>query len=387
MTKRSGQGPRDDAPSRRDRLVQAGLLGFGFYLMWRRYQDDRQAAIHGPTEGRSARHVPATRTDRYDRPADRALGRQAESPFEIPRAGWKAIAKRAYGQIDEDRVLAVAAGVTFYALLALFPALTATVSIYGIFADRQTMLQDLDALKNVIPPEALTLIRNQLEQLIGSSSNALGLASIFGVLLALWSANGGAKAMIGALNVAYGEKERRSFVQLNAFGLGMTITGIVMVCALILVAAVLPVMLDYIPMGGALDAVLRWGRWPVMALVLVGMLMLLYRYAPARNAPRWIWVVPGAIAASILLLIVSAGFSFYTSNFANYSSTYGSIGAVVVLMMWIWLSTTAVLLGAEINSEAEHQTAQDSTIGDPRPLGARNAVVADAVAPAPARKR
>ncbi|KEP71734.1 ribonuclease BN [Thioclava dalianensis] len=374
------QGNRHDE-ARNSVLARATMAAMAAVTTWRETgREGRSGDLDAPHPPRAAEDAMPADPSVYDREPDRALGRRAGSPFAIPRKGWWAVARRVYDQIGEDRVMAVAAGVTFYAILALFPALTATVAIYGLFADRATMLADIDALSNVVPPEALSLIRSQLEKLVGSDSGALGLASLFGIVLAIWSANGGMKAMIQALNVAYGEREGRSFIWLNVFGLGMTVSGIAIACTLILAAAVLPAVVHLLPSAPGVDTLVLFARWPLMCLVMFTVLMLLYRFGPSRRAPRMVWVMPGAILGAVLLLGVSAAFSFYTTHFASYSATYGSVGAVVVLMMWIWLSTISVLMGAELNAEAERQTALDSTKGPPKNLGKRNARVADSVA-------
>ncbi|WP_406720891.1 YihY/virulence factor BrkB family protein [Thioclava litoralis] len=332
-----------------------------------------------PQPGRRASDPPEDAAA-YGDPADRNWGRQAAGPFHMGLKAWWCVLLRTKGQITEDRVMAVAAGVTFYSILALFPALTALVSIFGFFADRGEVLSMLDEVSRFVPPEALTLIRGQLEALIGADQSALGWTSIISIALALWTANGGMKALIEALNVAYNERENRNFFWMNIVGLGMTLGAIVFLCVLILAAAVLPVALAFLPQIPGWGFVVLVARWPLMAGVLVLALSMLYRIAPNRRAPRLVWVLPGALAGSVLLLLSSWGFSFYTSNFGNYSATYGSIGAVVVLMMWIWIATIAVMLGAELNSEAERQTARDSTVGPRQPLGQREADVADSVA-------
>ncbi|WP_406870511.1 YihY/virulence factor BrkB family protein [Thioclava sp. 'Guangxiensis'] len=341
---------------------------------------DRAPLLEAPLlEGRVAQ-APPEPASRYDKPEDRAVGRQATGPFSMGLRAWAAILMRTKAQITEDRVLAVAAGVTFYSILALFPALTALVSIFGFFADRNEVLSMLDEVARFVPPEALSLIRSQLEGLIGTDQTALGWTSVIGIGLALWTANGGMKALIEALNVAYNQRESRNFLWMNLVGLGMTIGAIIFVCVLILAAAVLPAVLAFLPHIPGWGLLVLVIRWPIMAGVLVLALSMLYRMAPNRTSPRFVWVLPGALVGSILLLLSSWGFSFYTSNFGNYSATYGSIGAVVVLMMWIWIATIAVMLGAELNSEAERQTARDSTVGPARDLGNRQAQAADSLA-------
>ncbi|MEI4487180.1 YihY/virulence factor BrkB family protein [Frigidibacter sp. MR17.14] len=310
-------------------------------------------------------------------PTAAAAGRAAESPAAIPAGGWRRIAARTWDQIWEDRVLAVAAGVAFYALLSLFPAITALVSVFGLFADRAIVLANLAQLDYLLPPSAIELIRIQLDALLATDPATLTFATVFGLALALWTANGGMKAMIEALNVAYGERERRSFLQLNAWSLTMTIGGIGMVILLLGLSAALPSVLARLPTTFATDRIMLVLRWPAMLGLLLFVLSVLYRFGPSREDAKWRWVSPGALTAAALLIAASAGFSFYTANFASYDATYGSLGAVVALMMWAWIAAAVVLLGAEINSEAERQTARDTTTGRPQPMGARGAFSAD----------
>ncbi|TQS73042.1 YihY/virulence factor BrkB family protein [Rhodobacteraceae bacterium] len=335
---------REKQTTSRDRVVTAIAVAATIWGAVRGPQTRDHGPQTTPTSGDGAAPL---RT-----PSNRA---PALSPRALEPRDWWAVLLATKAQIAEDRVLAVAAGVTFYAILALFPALTALVSIFGLFANRERVLGMLEQLGQVVPPEALSLIRGQIESLTSTDQSALGWAMGLGIVLALWSANGGMKALIEALNLAYDQPEGRGFIWLNIFSLGLTIGAIILICALIVAAAVLPPMLD------ALQVVPGWAvavltlRWPLMALVLVVILMVLYHMAPNRKHTRWAWALPGAVVGALMLLASSWGFSFYTANFGNYSATYGSIGAVVVLMMWIWIATISVMLGAEINSEAERR--------------------------------
>ncbi|MEI4470370.1 YihY/virulence factor BrkB family protein [Frigidibacter sp. MR17.24] len=310
-------------------------------------------------------------------PTAAAEGRAAETPAAIPAAGWRRVSARVWAQIWEDRVLAVAAGVAFYALLSLFPAITALVSIFGLFADRTIVLQNLAQLDHLLPPAALQLIRLQLDALLSTDPATLTFATALSLALGLWTANGGMKAMIEALNVAYGERERRNFFVLNLWSLTMTLGGIVMVIFLLGLSAALPPVLERLPTTFAADRIMLALRWPAMLAVLVMVLALLYRFGPSREGAKWRWIGPGTVVAALLLIVASAGFSFYAANFGSYDATYGSLGAVVVLMIWAWISAIVVLLGAEINSEAERQTARDTTTGQPRAMGRRGAFSAD----------
>ncbi len=307
-------------------------------------------------------------------------GRHAERPSDIPKRGWKDILWRVYGGLGENRVLMNAAGVTFYALLALFPAIGALVSIYGLFADPVQIANHIDTLAGILPGGGMEVIREQLTRLTSQGSGSLTFGVIFGVLVSLWSANGGMKALFDALNVVYGEKEKRSFLWLNltslTFTLGMLCFAIIAITAIIAV----PVIIDALP--DVLGTVINWARWPVMAVLIAVALALIYRYGPNRDEPKWRWISWGSVFAAVGWLVFSAAYSFYAANFGTFNETYGSLGAAIGFMLWIWLSTTVILLGGKLNAEIEHQTIHDTTEGEPEPLGQRGAHVADTVGPA-----
>lgn len=306
-------------------------------------------------------------------------GRHANSPWQIPLRGWKDILRRSYGQISDNRLLAVAAGIVFYGLLALFPAMTALVSLYGFFADPATITQHLSAVGGILPSGGISIIQEQITRLASKSGAKLSLGFAFGLALALWSANSGMKAIMDALNVVYDEKEKRSFIKLNLVSLAFTLAGIAAVMLAIGAVVVMPVVLAHIGLGQVTDTVFRYGRWPVLlALVIIG-LALVYRFGPSRREPRWEWLTIGSILAAVAWLGSSALLSWYLSSFANYDTTYGSLGAAIGMMMWMWVSSIVILFGAQLNSEIEHQTARDTTAERDRPLGARGAVMADTV--------
>ena len=308
-------------------------------------------------------------------------GRKADTPSEIPAKGWRDIALRLYREFNKDRLLLVAAGVTFYAILALFPAIAALVSIYGAVADPSTIYAHLNDLRGILPDGAIDIIGGQVQRLTQKGSGTLELTAIISILISLWSANGGVKAIFDALNIAYEEEEKRSFVQLNlqslAFTLGALLFVVLALTGIVVVPAVLQVLgLDQKAWYIALL------RFPALLLLVVASLAVLYRYGPSRRKPKWRWVTWGSAVAGVLWLIVSGLFSWYVANFGSYNETYGSLGAAIGFMTWIWLSTTVVLLGAELNAEMEHQTARDTTVGGQKPLGARQARMADTVAAA-----
>ena len=279
--------------------------------------------------------------------------RHAKSPEQISAKGWVQILKNTYNQIGEDRVMEVAGGVTFYGLLSLFPAITALVSIYGLFADRATILNHIGFLSSFMPREALTLISDQIQKISQSGDGALSFALIFGLGLALWSANAGMKSMIEALNIAYGVRDSRSFIKLNLQSLFMTLTSILALIVIVAAVAILPIVLNFISLGPVADLLVSLGRWPVLLAMLLLGLAVLYRYGPDRLNVKWRWVTPGSVFAGIGLVITSILFSWYAANFASYNETYGSLGAVIGFMTWCWLSATIVIIGAEVNKEVE----------------------------------
>ncbi|MBZ9657300.1 YihY/virulence factor BrkB family protein [Phyllobacterium lublinensis] len=304
-------------------------------------------------------------------------GRNADSPAEIPALGWRDVLYRVYQSLEQDRVMLIAAGSTFYLLLALFPALTAFVSLYGFLADRATVAGNISLLAGILPNDAIGLIRAQLEALATQDVKALGVGFLLGLMVALWSANNGFKAIFEALNVAYGEDERRSFLRLNLISFLFTFGGLFFGIVLIAVLGIIPPVLDILGLAGWSEALIRIARWPLMAIIVALAISLIYRFGPDREYAKWRWLSIGAVLSALVWIIASAGFTFYLSNFADYNATYGTLGAVVGLMMWTWISLIILILGAELNAELEHQTAVDSTTGEPLPMGQRGAVVAD----------
>ena len=306
-------------------------------------------------------------------------GREAEAPWQIPWRGWTNILRRSYKQIGEDRLLAVAAGVVFYGLLALFPALTAFVSLYGLFAKAATINDHLSMASGILPSGAIDIIRDQVARVVAKGDVKLGLGSILGLVIALWSANAGMKAMIDALNVVYEEKEKRGFIRLNLTSLAFTLGGIATMMLALTAVVAGPLLLQRAGLVSVTAVMMRFGRWPVLFAVVVMGLALIYRFGPSRREPRWQWLSVGSIVAAIAWLGSSALLSWYLASFAHYDATYGSLGAAIGTMMWMWVSAIVILLGAQLNSEIEHQTARDSTVGRDKPLGARGAVMADTV--------
>ncbi|MDP4003392.1 YihY/virulence factor BrkB family protein [Methylobacterium sp. NEAU K] len=331
----------------------------------------RQAVNAGARSitGRAAQLTAATQPER---------GRAADSPAEMTQAGWKDIAVRVYLEFNKDRVLAVAAGVTFYTLLSLFPAIAALVSCYGLFADVNVINDHLAQLHAVLPSGAVELIGDQVKRIAAKGSGSLSLTFFTSLLLSLWSANAAMKAMFDALNVVYEEEEKRNFLWLNLRSLTFTVGALVFIIIALNAIVVVPVVLNFLGLGSG-AWLLAALRWPAVLLVLLAGLSVLYRFGPSREHARWRWVGVGSVIAGLLWLIASLLFSWYVSNFGTYNETYGSLGAVIGFMTWIWISSTIVLLGGEINAELEHQTARDTTTGAPLPMGHRQARMADTV--------
>ena len=307
-------------------------------------------------------------------------GRTADTPTQIPARGWWDILKRTLSQVSDDRVLTEAAGITFYALLALFPAIAAMVSIYGLFAEPATIGEHLDVIGGVVPGGGMEIIDEQVKRITSKPVSALGFGAIFGLLTALWSSNQAMKAMVDALNVVYGEREKRSFIHRTVLTLSFTVAGILFILLAMGSVVVLPIVLKFVGLGDTTEALLSLARWPVMLVVVSLFLACIYRFGPSRDRAQWRWVSWGGTVAALGWALGSASFSYYVTNFGNYNETYGSLGAVIGFMTWIWLSSTIVLVGAELNAEMERQTARDTTSGPERPLGARGARMADEVA-------
>ena len=315
---------------------------------------------------------------------DDRRGRFAEGHSEIPPLGWKDILLRVYNGVSDDRILANAAGVTYYALLALFPGIAALVSIYGLFADPNTIVSHVDTVAGFAPGGAIDVVRDQLTRVSGQGSTTLGVSFLIGLAISLWSANSGIKALFDSLNVVYEENEERGFIRLNLVTLSFTIAAIAFLLIALACIVALPVALNYLPPSGVTGVILEFARWPILLVLVAFGLTVIYRYGPSRAEPRWQWITWGSVFAAIVWLAASALFSWYSANFGSFNKTYGSLGAVIGFMTWMWLSIIVVLIGAKLNAEIEHQTVRDSTAGRPKPLGGRGAKMADTIGPAQA---
>ncbi len=307
-------------------------------------------------------------------------GRDAHRPAQVPARGWRDVLGRVIRQQGEHNLSIVAAGVAFYGLLALFPALTAAISIYALVADPAQVQQQLQGLSQLMPGQAQGLISDQLRRVAASSSGTASLGLIGGLLIAFWSASKGTKSLLTALNIAYSEREDRGLVRFNAIAVGLTMLIIIGAVLAVGLVVALPIALNALGLSGIAGAAVSLGRWVVLALGVVAALAVLYRFGPSRSPAQWSWVTPGSISATMLWLIASILFSLYVANFGSYNAAYGALGAVIILLLWFQISAYIVLLGAEINSESERQTRADSTHGDRAPMGERHARAADTVA-------
>lgn len=318
-----------------------------------------------------------------DRPPPGAPGPQelpgihAEKPTDIPWRGWKQIVKRAWAENKADNMPIIAGGVAFFGFLSIFPALIALVSLYGLVASPETVARQVEDLSAQLPNDAAGLIEDQLTAIVQNSGSALSISLVVSILAALWSASGGVGNLITAVNIAYDEVEARNFIKLKLLSLGLTLGAIVFVLVTFGLVAVVPAVIEALPFGVVGTVLAQIARWVLLLAVFAGSLAVLYRVAPDRDAPRLRWVSLGAVIVTVIWALVSVGFAIYVDNFGSYDKTYGTIAGVIVLMLWLYLTCYLLLLGAEINSEAEHQTAHDTTTGEPQPMGARDARMAD----------
>jgi len=307
----------------------------------------------------------------------KAHGREADTPRAFDRQAWIQVLKRTLSESSRDNVGIVAAGVAFLSLLALFPGLSAAFALWGLVADPAQIEQQVEGLSSLLPQEAYSVLADQMRQLAQNAGGQLGIGLAVSIAVALWGAAGGVKALMTALNIVYDEEERRSFIRFTLTALALTLGLILMLMLMVALVVVVPPLLGILGQGGWAEWLVRILRWPLLGLALVLALAILYRYGPCRANARMRWLTWGATAATVLWLLGSIAFSIYISNFANYNATYGALGAAIILLLWLYLGAYAVLLGAELNAEMEHQTARDSTTGPPRPMGQRGAHAAD----------
>jgi membrane protein len=357
----TGTRPRESAVDRiRERVEEKAA----------RRRAAAEAARRGPAE--NPHQVPPGGPSEAELP-----GVHADKPTQIPWAGWKQIVKRAWAENKADNMPIIAGGVAFFGFLSLFPALIALISIYGLVSTPEDVTRQIEDISAQLPEEAQGLLEEQLTSIASNSGGALSIGLVVSILVALWSASGGVGNLVTAINLAYDEVEARNAIKLKLLSLGLTLSAIVFVIVTFALVALVPAVLDVLPLGVLGTVLAQVLRWILLLGVFAGSLAVLYRIAPDRDAPQFRWVSLGSIIVTVIWVIVSVLFGLYVDNFGSYDKTYGAIAGVIVLMLWLYLTCYLVLLGAEINSEAEHQTAHDTTEGAPRPMGQRDATMAD----------
>lgn len=309
-----------------------------------------------------------------------ARGRTAIRPRKIPLRGWKDILWRVKNEVRRDRVPFVSAGVAFYLLLALVPLLVAFVALYGLVAEPSEVGDHLANLRRFLPEEMITLLTGELQR-VAADQDAAGIGFFIGLVMALWGGTKATDALIIAMNVAYEEKESRNFFVRKALSLGLTLGSTFFFCLAAVILGGVPALAGWL--GSYLETVLTLARWPVLFMLAMFWASVLYRYAPSRARPQWSWVSWGAFGATLLWVAGSVGLSLYVQYIGKFGSSYGSLGTIIVLMLWFFISAFAVVIGAELNAEMEHQTGRDTTTGDREPRGDRDAHVADHLGPVP----
>ena len=322
-------------------LVAAAIVGF-------------VAASYSKSLGVPSPHMAAVARATAPK-APPVLGAGAASPAQIPGRGWWIAIKQTVNGFNDDRLMTEAAGVTFYTLLALFPALASLISLYGLFADPATIRDQMQMAQGVIPDGGLDIIQQQVKALTANGHQALGFGLIVGLLVSLWSANSGVKSLFDALNIVYHEREARSFVRRTLVSFCFTLGAIVFLIVSLTSIVIVPIVFNYIGLASDLPLILAVLRWPLMLITLTLFFSLIYRFGPSRNRVKWRWVSWGSAFAAVAWVVVSLAFSYYVANFGSYNKTYGSLGAAIGFMTWIWISAMVVLLGGELNAELERQ--------------------------------
>ncbi|HEX6982575.1 MAG TPA: YihY/virulence factor BrkB family protein [Balneolaceae bacterium] len=307
-------------------------------------------------------------------------GHNAEKPSQIPARGWKDISLRVKDEFTSDNISIVSAGVAYYFFLALFPTLIAAISIYGLIMDPAQVQQQMSQLGQILPDQASQMFSDVLKEMAGKAETTLGWSLALSLLFSLWSANQGTSAVFTGINIAYDETDERGFFKRTGLTLIFTLGGIIIGIICTAFVVVFPAMIESINMPSFLQTLIEWLRWPLMAAIIIAALGLTYKVATDRDNPKFRWASPGAIIATVLWLLGSFLFSFYINNFGSYDETYGSFAAVIILMLWFYITALIILLGAEINAEMEHQTRKDTTVGKDKPMGRRDAYQADHVA-------
>lgn len=300
-----------------------------------------------------------------------------KSPLKYSLRDWKEIFLRVKKEIGDDRISAIAAANAYYVLFAIFPLLISIVSIYGLFADPLDVEKQMVALSEFVPAEAATVIRDQLHSIVTNSSASLGFGAIISLIATVWAASAGTRFIMEAMNIAYDEDEKRGVFRFYGEALILTFSAAITTCVTIFLLGGIPAILNFVGLGSFVETLLLVARWPMLAAIILVSLSVLNRFAPSRTKPKWRWISPGALLSTLLILLASAGLAIYVEKFGSYNKTYGSLAGVIVLLFWLYIVSFAVLLGAELNAEIEHQTRADTTVGPEKPMGQRGAVKAD----------
>jgi len=308
-------------------------------------------------------------------------GRRARRPGGIPLRGWWIIGKRVVGQLGQDNVPMVAAGMAFFGFLSIFPALAGFVILFGLVADPYTVTDYLVPMRDLVPGQVFDLVATQLEKVAGETDKALGFGLLVSLGFAVWSSARGATALLTAMDIAYNEGPRQGWVRPKLTALMFTLAGLVFAVMAVGLLAAVPAAVALMQAREPLELVLLGTRWIVLAGLVLLALGLLYRYGPNRRRARISWITPGSVLASIVWIAASWGFARYVANVDSYNETFGALGAVVVLLMWLYISAYIVCLGAELNAELELYTGADTTVGGTQPKGRRGAFVADNTRP------
>lgn len=307
-------------------------------------------------------------------------GHNAEKPTQIPKKGWKDIALRVKDRLKKDHVSLVSAGIAFYFFLAVFPPIVAGLSLYGLLMEPAQVEQQMGQLANILPERAYEMISDIFERQSEESESSLGWRLVLSILVSLWSANRGAKAVFQGVNITYDEIDERNFFKWTGITLLFTLGGIIIGLIAIALVVAFPTIIHKIGLPATLESIVQFLRWPILALIVAFSLTIVYKVAPYRQSPKFKWTSWGAIIATVVWLLGSLIFNLFLSNFSRFDNAYGSFAAVIILILWFYLTAFIILLGAEINSEMEHQTNRDTTTGEDRPMGQRGGYHADHVA-------
>jgi membrane protein len=304
-------------------------------------------------------------------------GEEAKWPHQIPISGWIDIGKRVFHEMKADHVQIISAGVAFYFFLAIFPTIVAAISIYRLVLEPSQIENQISNLSLILPEQAFGMITDFLQPILERSKREIGWGLLISIMISIWSANKGTSALFQGVNIAYDETDSRGIIKKNLLSLLFTLGGLVIGLISLLIVIFFPLLVKDLGLSPQIEAILQWFRWVFLGVILIFNLSMIYKIAPCRTNPRFGWVSWGAVIGSLFWLAGSMLFSWYVANFGSYDDLYGSFAAVAILMLWLFLTAFIILMGAEINSEMEHQTRYDTTVGIEKPMGERNAYHAD----------